>query len=138
MPDPLDHPFFSELKSFGFPVSDYALAGSAPLYALGLIDDPSDLDVVARGKAWAMAIAAGTPEPAPFGDVKRVQLAGGHVEVLNGWFPTIWSTDEIIDTATTVGGFRFVRLEIIRQSKLLLRRPRDLKHLQLLNNYLRR
>ncbi|MDG4814042.1 hypothetical protein O7628_00790 [Micromonospora sp. WMMD956] len=128
----LDHPYVQDLLSLGLPSADYVIAGSGPLLARGWISDPGDIDVVARGSAWRLACAHGQPTDAPYSSVQRLQLFGGHVEVLDGWFPELWPTDELIDEADVIHGIRFVRLAVVAATKRMLHRPRDLEHLAIM------
>jgi hypothetical protein len=41
-----------KLREFDLPEGDYAVFGSTPLVACGLLREVHDLDVVARGAAW--------------------------------------------------------------------------------------
>lgn len=61
----------------------------------------------------------------------------GKLEFLDSWFPG-WDTDELIDGADVLHGMRFVRLEVIRATKLKLGRPRDLEHVALIDAYVGR
>lgn len=129
----LDHPLIVDLLALGLPTADYVVAGSGPMLAHGLIDDPSDLDVVAREAAWDVAVKLGEVEQAPFGPVRRVVLLDGRIEILDGWFPEIWSVAELIAGATVVSGIPFVSLDVVRRSKEILDRPRDHRHLEILD-----
>ena len=66
MPDFLAHRFFRELRSLRLPADDFVICGSGPLFARGWIDDPGDLDIVARGAAWEIVAGLGTVEAAPY------------------------------------------------------------------------
>ena len=74
---------------------NYAIAGSGPLFARGWIDDPSDLDIVARGSVWDTAVKLGKVAPAPYSDVQHVTLFNGDIDILNGWFPECWPVNQI-------------------------------------------
>ena|SRR5215469_10481175 len=125
----LSHPFFRELMSLQLDRENFAIAGSGPLFARGWIDDPSDIDVVARGSAWEAATQLGKVVPAPYSDVRHVTLFDGDIDILNGWFPERWSVDYLIDEADVICDLRFVRLDIIAATKHMLARPRDLIHI---------
>ena len=130
----LDHPLIVDLLALSLPAADFVVAGSGPMLAHGLIDDPSDLDVVARRGAWDIAVGLGEVEPAPFGPVRRVVLLDGRIEILDGWFPEIWSVADLIAGATVVAGIRFAAMDVVRKSKEILDRPRDHRHLELLGD----
>ena len=123
---------FRELLSLDLPRSDYAIAGSGPLFARGLIPSVGDLDVVARGEAWRRVVALGPVDEAPEAGVHRVVLFDGRVEVLDGWYPLVWNVDELIDGAEVIDGMPFVRLQVVEWTKSRSRRPKDREHLRLL------
>jgi hypothetical protein len=133
----LNQPLFKGLQSLRLDVANFTIAGSGPLYARGWIDDPTDLDVVARDVAWSRAASLGVVEDAPHGEAKRVQLFSGHIEVLNAWFPEIWTVDELINYSDVLCGIRFVSLDVVIRSKQLTNRPRDREHLTLIAEQIR-
>jgi hypothetical protein len=126
------HPFFVALSRLQLPGTDFAIAGSGPLFARGWIPDIGDLDVIARGTAWKKACKLGEVINAPFSRTRMVPLFNGKIEVLDGWFPEIWSVDKLIDEADHICGLRFVQLDIVFASKEMLQRPRDKMHLNVL------
>jgi hypothetical protein len=128
----LKHPFFRQLLSLHLPQSDFAIAGSGPLFARYLIDEIGDVDVVARGAAWALASKLGEPTPAPYSNVQQIRLFDGNIEVLDGWFPEVWKVDDLIESADVIEGVRFVPLDVVRRTKQILGRPNDLLHLRLM------
>ncbi|MEV4843475.1 hypothetical protein AB0K20_09685 [Micromonospora matsumotoense] len=123
------HLYIRELLSLHLPQQHFAVAGSGPLFARGWIADPGDIDVIARGPAWTAACKYDTPSPAPYSTVQQLQLFCGHIEILDGWFPELWSTDRLIDEADVIGGIRFVQLAVVAATKQKLNRPRDREHL---------
>jgi hypothetical protein len=123
---------FREFLALGLPVGDYAIAGSGPLFAHGILTTIGDLDVVARGQAWHRATRLGRVEDAPEAGVHRVLLLEGRVEVLDGWYPQVWDVNELIDTAEVVDGLRFVPMHVVEWTKSRSRRPKDREHLRLL------
>lgn len=128
----LEHPLFLSLLSLDLPRADFAIAGSGPLFARGWIDSIGDLDVIARGPAWDQARKLGKVADAPLSTVQRVSLLDDRVEVLDGWFPEIWSADLLIDGADMLLGLRFVKLHIVAETKKMLNRPQDKLHLAVL------
>ncbi len=125
---------FGRLKALGLPEGDYAVFGSGPLAARGLIREIGDLDVVARGAAWERARALGLSDLAPGGD-PVVRLGGGDIEVFGGWLG--WDVDALVDRAEVVGGLPFARLEDVLAFKLSHGRPKDLAHARLIEEHLR-
>jgi hypothetical protein len=132
----LRDPRFRVLLSLELPQEHIVLTGSAPLFAHGLIDDPKDLDVVARGIAWDRATRLGTVEAAPIPPADEVRLFDGKIEILNCWFPDLWHVDELIDSADVVAGIRFARLDVVLRTKRMLNRPKDRHHIKLVEDFL--
>ena len=127
-----EHPFFGLLGSLHLPPEDFAIAGSGPLFARGWITEIGDLDVIARGQAWRQISQLGKVEEAPLASVHRVLLFDGKIEVLDGWFPAIWDLDTLIDEADVIAGLRFVKLEVVTETKIMLQRPQDIHHLEMI------
>lgn len=128
----LAHRYFRELLSLRLPAGDFVICGSGPLYARGWIDDPSDLDIVARGNAWKMAAELGPIEPAPYSAARRVPLFGGDLDVFDDWFPEIGTVGELIENADVIEGLRFVTLDVVATTKRMMGRDRDRDHLAVL------
>lgn len=84
---------WDEVRRLGLPPADYAVFGSVPLLACGLIQEVSDLDLLARGAAWAKAQTLGEAVRAPHGDVV-IQLPN-RIDIFNGWLGL--DADTIID-----------------------------------------
>jgi len=70
----MSHPFLEQLRSLELPVAHHVLFGSGPLLARGWIDDAGDIDVVARGAAWARAQELGEVEYLAEWDVSVVAI----------------------------------------------------------------
>lgn len=126
------------LGQLELPPQDYAVFGSAPLLARGLIQEIEDIDIVARGSAWARAQSLG--QVLDLGHVHRAPQGDsviylGQVDIYDGWLGM--DRDQLIDTAETFYGFPFVRLEHVLTYKQKLQRPKDLPHLQLLQTHLK-
>lgn len=125
-----------KLLSLDLPGQDYAVFGSGPLYAHGLIDDLSDIDVIARGKAWQKAKSLGEAVDTSFGKESLVRLFDGKIEISNCWGPGEKDIDEPIESADIIDGVRFVNLETTLKWKKIYARDKDQKHIKLLEEYL--
>jgi len=123
-----------KLRELDLPEGDYALFGSAPLVACGLLREVHDLDVVARGAAWDRARELGAVRTAPQGD-PVVWLEGGALEIFGGWLG--WDIDVLIDAAEIIDGLPFARLEDVLAFKRSYGRPKDIAHVRLIEDYLR-
>jgi hypothetical protein len=131
-----DHPLYKKLQSLNLPTDDYAVFGSGPVFAHGLIDKVGDIDLVARGKAWIMANEVGEKAEPVFGSGHSVKIFGGEIEVHNAWSPGNLNVNDLIDNAKIVEGIRFVDLETVLKWKKLLGREKDKSHIEKIEEYL--
>ena len=125
------HAMFEHLRSLALPWGDYAIFGSGPLLARGLIDDAGDLDVLVRGSAWSAALAFEDAVHLREHGIGIVDVGGG-VTVGRSWGIGKFDVDELIDTADVIDGLPFVRLEHVVAYKRIADRPKDRRHLGLL------
>jgi len=133
-----------KLMTLNLPVNDYAIFGSAPLAANGLIDfsEVSDLDLVARGKAWEKAKGLSKVPPTQtdlkFGEVLSFfkNIDEFDISIYTGWPHGIWDVNELIDTADLIGGIRFVKLENVLKWKKARNRPKDAGQIAILEKHL--
>ena len=124
--------FIRRVESLALPSPDYAVFGSGPLLAHGLVASVNDVNILARGAARERAKDLGTPQRAPGGD-ERVRLED--TEIFNGWLGL--DVDAVIDGAELTNGLPFARLTDVVAFKKRLNRPKDEAHLRLLESYLR-
>jgi len=124
---------FGLLRSLNLPVGDYAVFGSGPLLARGIIERAGDLDVICRGAAWEAAQRLG-PAVDQHG-VPVVSLFGGQVTLGVRWAVGEVDVGHLIDTAEVIDGLPFVRLEHVVTYKRIADRPKDREHLRLLEEY---
>jgi hypothetical protein len=127
---------FDLLRSIGLPHGDFVVFGSGPLLVRGIIDDAADLDVVARGAAWAYAVEHGTSIHLEEHGVTVASFFDGAVTVGNRWAIGDVSIDELIDTAEVIDGIPFALLDYVRAYKLIAGRPKDRDHLERLDCWL--
>lgn len=109
--------------------------GSTPMAAKGIKELSHDLDVIARGAAWEKAGTLGKIEPTRFGEGEVVELFDGEIEIFNQWLP--FNVDQLIDTAETIEGIKFVTLENVLRWKKQMNRPKDIEHIALIEKYLK-
>lgn len=121
------------VESLGLPEGDYALHGSAPLLAHGLVDEISDLDIVSRGAAWEYAK---TLAPLEHGQKDDVVRPSADVEIFDGWLGD--DANSLIDEAARIEGIPFVSLEAVLRFKRRLGRPKDEIHIRLIEEFLAR
>jgi len=130
-----EHPIIKKFLSLNLPTDDYAIFGSGPLYAHGIIKNPRDIDVIARGEAWKKTLKFCNPQKLPLDN--SVKLFDGKVEVMNVWMSGKWDINKLIDTAEIVEDIRFVNLKTVLKWKKSMARPKDLKHIKMVEEYLK-
>jgi len=130
-----NHDLFIKLASLNLSKNDYVIFGSSPMFAHGLKDTLNDLDVLAGEKTWAIAKSYGTVEKFPEGN-NVIRLLGGKIEILESWWPGQWNINELIARSEIIDTFPFASLEDVLTWKKLLRRPKDVEHILLIENYL--
>ncbi|WP_328583909.1 hypothetical protein [Streptomyces sp. NBC_00370] len=129
------------LATLDLPPRDYVVAGSAPLLVHHLKPEISDLDLVARGTAWARAVELGRPGPAASGNGLRVGLTGAPVEIFDCWHPIRQfgvdvDTDRLIDESEMIDGVHFLSLSLTLIWKRSLGRAKDLADVALIEGHL--
>ena len=123
---------FDTLRALDLPIGDYAVFGSGPLIVRGVIEAENDIDVVSRGEAWDRARILGEIVTLPEHGVEVASFSDGAVTVGESWAYGDIDIDEVIDTAETIDGLPFARLEFVARYKRAAGRPKDLEHLRLL------
>lgn len=122
------------MRALGLPLDAYAVFGSAPLLAHGLVAEVGDMDILAVGSAWQIARELASPTRASGGDwVVRV---GPDLEIYSGWLGL--DVNAIICRAELTDGLPVARLEDVAAYKRLLNRPKDRLHLSLIAAHLAR
>ncbi len=129
------HPLLRQLLDLGLPVGDYALFGSGPLLVRGWIDDVGDLDVVARGAAWARAQHIGSLVRLKRYGIDIIAI-GDLITVGTVWAIGDFSVDALIDEAEIIQGIPCVRLEHVISYKRIANRPKDRVHLSVIEDHL--
>lgn len=123
--------FLAIVRGLGLPVGDYAVFGSGPMLAHGLVERVGDIDILARGEAWERAKSMGKVEMGTHGPFVRL---GGNVEIFGGWMGM--DVDGIIDRDILIEGVPFARLEDVLAFKNALGRDKDLEHVRLIEKHL--
>jgi len=124
------------LRSLEFPCGDYAVFGSAPLLMRGITESVADLDLISRGPAWEEAMEKSTPTHLAEHGITVCSFFAGLVTVGNSWAYGHPDIDRLIDTADTIDGLPFVRLEHVAEYKRTAGRSKDLEHLDKLQTWL--
>ena len=113
------------------PPGSYAVFGSGPLAAHGLIEELGDLDVIVAEEAWDRVRALGTI--AMHGDDPVVELDNG-LSFGRSWAYGDVDIEHLIEDAEMINGLPFVRLEAVVEYKRIAGRPKDLRHIELMES----
>src|SRR6266498_530907 len=109
---------------------DFVIFGSGPLFAHGLRQRISDLDVVARGTVWRRVSEHGLPATGTINGAPLALFWDGKVQFSRGWISDDWDADTLIDSAEIIHGMPFARLGDVLAYKQTLRRPKDLQDIE--------
>ena len=131
-----DHRLFRLLEKLSLPTSDYVVTGSGPLLAHGLKANIHDLDLIARGEAWAIAEELGRVRPARSSTGLWVVLFDGDIEVFDHWIGGLDDADAMIDAAELIEGVPFMPLADTLRWKRDLGRAKDLADIRLIERHL--
>ncbi len=129
-----EHKILEVVRSLNLPARDYAIFGSGPLLARGIIDDVNDVDIICRGKAWDIARQLGELVYLDEYDVHVVSIDNQRITIGTSWGIGEFNIDELIDTAEEIDDLPFVRLRYVVEYKKIARRPKDLEHLSRLSD----
>lgn len=130
---------FQMVKDFKFPPSEYAIMGGGPLGIRGL-RRASDIDMMVSEKLWEELKEKYTPfiekgtEKIRINDDFEIFWKDSFKKVEQPRDP---SSFEQIDTADTIDSLSFVNLEIVLYYKKKYTREKDIKDIELIENYLK-
>ncbi len=128
-----EHTILEVVRSLNLPARDYAIFGSGPLLARGIIDDVNDIDIICRADAWQQAQELGELVYLDEYDVHVVSIDNQRITIGTSWGIGEFNIDELIDTAEELNDLPFVRLRYVVEYKKIARRPKDLEHLRRLS-----
>ena len=126
---------FDKVKALRLPSGDFAVFGSGPLIVRGIIPASNDLDIICRGRAWERVKDMGETEYLADYDVSIITMLDGSLTFGNKWGIGQFDTNELIDSAEEIDGLPFVRLQYVADYKRTSQRPKDLRHLEALEEY---
>ncbi|TAK89125.1 hypothetical protein EPO04_03430 [Patescibacteria group bacterium] len=129
----------TDVKSLNLPTGSYALFGSAPIIVRGIREASHDIDIVVKQSVWDEY--KGKPEwvTKPMDDSDEYLEWDGHnIELWRTWGPGEWDLEEIIGSAEIIDGLQYVKLETVLAWKQRNGRPKDVKDIELITNYLRK
>lgn len=118
-----------ELKRLSLPKDDFAIFGSGPMAVRGIREN-KDLDLVVTPTLWE-----DLKKKLPVSDDSTIKI--GNIEIFKE-LPIFDNTEELIDNADIIDGFKFVKLNEVIKFKKALGREKDLKDIKLIENFLKK
>ena len=126
-----------DVKSLNLPQGEYALFGSAPIIVRGLREASHDIDIIVKDSIWDGYIHEPGWINKPCGNNDSYLKWKGHnIELWRSWAPGQWNINMIIDESELIDTLPYVRLETVLDWKRKNGRPKDLKDVELIENYL--
>lgn len=124
-----------ELKKLNFPKDKYVIFGSGILSALN-IREASDLDIIIKSDIfedlWNKYPEYITDKPYRCLNIGGIEI----IDKLNN-DEGYESVNRIIDNAIVIDGFPYITLEDLKIRKAIMGREKDLKDIELINEYLK-
>ena len=103
-----------KLETYNLDKNDFAIFGSAPLVAKGMLEDVNDLDIIVRPSAWK----------AYFKSSSVGVFRNEDIEFFDNWSP--FDIDDLIDNQSfEYNGFKFVNIDYVYQYKQSMGRDED-------------
>ena len=127
---------FDELIKLNLPKNDFAIYGTAPLAIRGLKEKINDIDIVVKKRLWDELILKYPVTIKDFGDEKRAFITIGNIEICYSMVAFEEKSEEVINRADVISGYRFVNLEDTKFWKSYLSRDKDIKDIEKINEYL--
>lgn len=121
-----------DVSKLDLPSNDFVLIGTAPMLRKQLITDIGDIDILAKGNAWAKALTLGEAQLGSAGD--QIISLENSIDVFNGWMGR--PLKALFKKAEHIEGLPYAHLRDVLDYKLELNRPKDQRHIQLIRDYL--
>jgi hypothetical protein len=127
--------FFEKVKELGLPSGSYAIFGSGPMAVRGL-RECGDIDLIVTDELFEEYKSASGWELKDVGG--REILAKDGVEMGPGWWPGEWDIEQLIEDADIIENLPFVRLVEVLKWKRLAKREKDLKDIEIIEDYFKK
>lgn len=126
---------FEKVKELDLPKGQYAIFGSGPM-GIRNLKDCEDADLIVTKEVWDKY------KQDPEWKIKETScgtegLFKGEIELYFIWRPGEWDAEELIADAEIINDLPFIRLKHVLKWKNLYGREKDLKDIELIENYLK-
>lgn len=127
-----------ELKALNLPNDQYVIIGSGPL-AVRNLREAQDLDILASDSLWNELSQKYPVIPQNPPDIEKIQI--GNIEFVGQGSTykdsSIATLYEILNTADFIQGHCYINLKLLRKIKLKKAREKDLKDIELINQFIK-
>lgn len=128
-----------QLKKIGLHIDEFVIVSSGALAIRG-IREAKDLDVIVTNSLWNKLTA--TYQTEVENGVERIKFDNSNIEILNPaqsifGNSRVVSVEEIFEKADIFGGIKFINLNHLKKIKTKLGREKDLKDIELIDEYLK-
>jgi hypothetical protein len=129
---------FRRLATLELSKDEIIVAGSAPMLLRHLRPCTRDIDVVVHPDSWPLVEKLGPTTIADYASARMVYLDDRQIQLLDGWFyPKLWNNfNDLFTSSRPVRGYHFLTLESTLAWKEYLKRDKDLKDIELIEQYL--
>jgi len=128
---------FQKVKELKLPENKYALFGSAPMGIRGL-KECSDIDLVVTEDLWQeFKNKQGWEYKITENSVEYIQNSDSNIEIWHDWRPWYQDVMPFIDNSEIIDNLPFVRLEYVLEWKRQFGREKDLKDVEIIEEFLR-
>lgn len=126
---------FQKVKELNFPLGQYALFGSGPMAIRGLREN-RDADIIAADELFEVCRADTKWRTKRFDDGNEY-LVFEEMELFKNWGPGEWDIGKLIKSSEIIDDLPFVNLENVLKWKKIYGREKDLKDVEIIENFLR-
>lgn len=131
----MNEELFEKVKRLNLPIREYALFGSAPM-GVRELKECHDIDIIVTEDLFEKF--KGDPDwQLKLMDDSSEYLENDSVELWKNWGPGEWDIGKLIKEAEFINDLPFVKLNYLIQWKKLNAREKDLKDIEVVENYLK-
>lgn len=132
----LDYPLFERVRGLQLPAGTWVIFGSGPMIARGIISLENDLDIICLPDTWDWARRFGKLFYLETEGVYIISIEGGAITLGTGWAYGDVDVPDLIAKANMIDGLPFAPLDAVVTYKKIAARPKDARHLDLIDQHL--
>ena len=130
---------FKLLDSLNLSSDEYLIMGSGIMFALGIrpLKELNDLDLFVTDSAFAKVKDLGEAFYDEVSDSYHINLFDNKIEIMDSWIPKDCLFTDLYKNALHIGKYSFEGLDDVLKWKMTMGREKDIKHIEMINDYLR-